>query len=221
MRVDDLSALRRARAHVAACATVDVARALTVEVLLVAYMTGVAELRTLDRFEAEAVLVVMTREAQAPAQRTRGRVTDEALASRGGRNESLVAEGDPRRLIAVERAQLTVREVRALERLLVGGLMAAPARAVLHGLREVRMASRRVALPAADAHGRVTALRIRLAHRRFMAALAIRDVHRRSRDRLLRMRPAWLPLSHQEAAAQAEQDRADEHDSREPGDDAM
>jgi hypothetical protein len=35
------------------------------------------------------------------------------------------------------------------------------------------------------------------------------------------MRPAWLPLSHQEAAAQAEQDRADEHDSREPGDDAM
>src|SRR5215468_10106287 len=65
MRVDDLSALRHARAHVAPRATVDVARTLTVEVLLVPYMTGVAELRTLDRFEVEAVLVVVAREAQA------------------------------------------------------------------------------------------------------------------------------------------------------------
>src|SRR5215468_4120642 len=115
MRVDDLSVLRRPRAHVAARATVDLARALTVEVLLISSMTGVAELRTLDRFEVEAMLVVVTREAQAPAQRARGRVTDEALASRGGRNEPLVTERDPRRLVVVERAQLTIREVRALE----------------------------------------------------------------------------------------------------------
>src|SRR5215467_6300833 len=102
MRVDDLSVLRRPRAHVAARATVDIGRALTVEVLLVPYMTGVAELGALDGFEVEAMLVVVTREAQTPAQRARGRVTDEALASRGGHDETLVAERDPRRLIAVE-----------------------------------------------------------------------------------------------------------------------
>src|SRR5262249_13790719 len=221
MRVDDLSVLRRPRAHVAARATVDIGRALTVEVLLVPYMTGVAELRTLDGFEVEAMLVVVTREAQTPAQRARGRVADEALASRGGHDESLVAEGDPRRLIAVEGMWLPARTRGALERLLVGGLMAAPARAVLHRLREVRMASRRVALPAANAHGGVTTLRIRLAHRRFMAILAIRNVYGRSRDRLLRMRPAWLPLSRQEAAAQREQDHAREHDPLEPGGDPV
>src|SRR5262245_62500313 len=98
--------------------------------------------------------------------------------------------------------------------------MAAPARAVLHRVREVRMASRRVALSAANAHGGVTALGICLAYRRFMAILAIRSVGRRSRDRLFRVRPGWLPLAHQEAAAQAEEDRADEHACFEPRDDA-
>src|SRR5262245_52576346 len=65
MSVDDLAVVRRARPHVAARAAVGVARALTVEVLLVPHVTGVAELSALDGAEVETMLVVVTREAQA------------------------------------------------------------------------------------------------------------------------------------------------------------
>src|SRR5262249_9183651 len=135
-----------------------------------------AEVRPLHGAEAEAMFVVMTRRAQTTAKLARGRITHEAPRPRRPGGKALQAECPPRGPIVVSRSQIAPGEVLPGQSFLVLRLVAAAALAVPDGLREVRMAARRVALPTADPLDRVETLSVVRAYWDRMAVLALLDV---------------------------------------------
>src|SRR5262249_47218336 len=209
MRVDDLAAHCLAHAHVALQASIPQAGSRDGEVLFASRVAPSTEVRLLHGAETDAMLVVVTRRAQATPQLARGRVTHEAPPARGGNGEALLPKRFPRGPIIVQRTQITCGEMLADQRLLVLRLVAAAAFAVPDRLREVRMASWRVALPTADALGRVETLGIMRTHRRCVAVLASFDVHGGPGDGPGRIGARGRPR-HQEAARTSEGDRCHE-----------
>src|SRR4030095_13883163 len=133
--------------------------------------------------EVETMLVVVTRGAQATAKLPRRRVAHEAAPTAWSRSgEALLAQCLSRGLVVVQGHECARGEVRADQALLVLGLVTAATLAVADGLREVRMAVGRVALPAPDALRRVQGHRVVRGHRRGVAQLAILDVGGGPRD---------------------------------------
>src|SRR5262249_39755764 len=108
-------------------------------------VAAAAEACALDQPETEAVLVVVTRRAQTAGQFTGHGITDESSPGRRRDGESVPTKRRPGGPIAVQRALKAAGEVLAGKRLLVLGLVAAPAFAVFNRLREVGMGPRGVA----------------------------------------------------------------------------
>lgn len=175
-------------------------------------VTAEAEVRSLDRAEAQTMLVVVTGRAQPSTQIASGLVTDEVPS----RHESLAAQRRPCGAITVQRLLDAAREVLARDRLLELGLVTAATLRVLNGLREVRMVRGRVALSAADALGAVEARGVLGSRSSRVARLAPFDVHGRSGDG-----PGGpLPSPLRDEAA-TEQDREDQQRERRPPSDCL
>jgi hypothetical protein len=166
--------------------------------LLAICVAADAEVCPLHRAKTEAVVIVVTRRAQAAAELAGRRIADETSRriSRGG--ESVPAERRAFGALVVQRALKATGEVPAGERLLVRRLVAASARCVPDRMREVGMACERVALPAADSLQRMATLGVVLGDGPRVAADARFDIWGRPRE-WCRVRPPGL--RHQHAAA--------------------
>jgi hypothetical protein len=130
VRVDDLACHGHANPNVACDASILRVGGPFGKMLLAFTVAAAAEACALDQAETEAMLVVVTRRAQTAAHFTRHGITDEKSRRprRGG--ESVPAKRRPGGPIAVQRALKAAGEVLAGQRLLVLGLVAAPAFAV-------------------------------------------------------------------------------------------
>src|SRR5262245_53008462 len=224
MRVDDLTCHGRANPDVACGAPVLRVGPYVGEVLLAVSVAADAEVFPLHGGEAEAVVVVVARRAQATAQRPGNRITDEPSRHRDVRHagtlrigrfgESLSAERRPQSPLAVQRALSSAGEVLAGQGLLVLGLVTAPALAVPDRLREVGMAPRRVALPTTNALGRVTTLGVVDGGRPRVAGHTVFSIGDDSRAcfRVGPRRPRY-----QKAAGGPRHDQSHECGPREPG----
>src|ERR1700730_10213994 len=215
MRVDDLPVHGLAHTHVALQTAIRHAGCLDGEVPFPPRVAPGAEVRPLHGAEAKAMVVVVTRRAQTTADLARGGVTHEASPPRRGDSETFLAERHPSGPVVVQCAQLTRGEMRAGQGLLVLGLVAAAALAVLDGPGEVWMVAWRVALPTADALGRVETLGVVHAYRRRVAGLAPLDVRGGPGDRRRRIGARGRPRR-QEAAGARERQRSHEQDPRQP-----
>jgi hypothetical protein len=181
MRVDDLARDGLANPNMAGDAAILRFGRRAGEMLLAICVTAEAEVCPLNGAEIEAVLVVVTRRAQTTAQRPRRRIANETSRRLGWGGESVVAKRRPCRAIVVQRALKSGGEVFAGQGLLVLGLMAAAALAIVHRLGEIGVAVGYVALPATDARRRVTTLEIARADRPRVTGDAVFDIRGRTR----------------------------------------
>src|SRR4030095_5253334 len=128
MRVDVLALDRLPRSHVALHAAV--ARYRDGEVGVPIRMTARAEIDPLHGATPQAMLVVVTRRAQATSQRARGGITHEDTAGGRGRRECVTAQLHSGHPVVIEGPLLAAGEMPAGDGLLVLGQMTAPALAV-------------------------------------------------------------------------------------------
>jgi len=164
MRVDDLAGHAFAGPHMTRHTAIRRPGGGDGEMLRPTAVAANAEVCLPHGAEAEAMLIEMARRAQAATQRARGGVTGELSSAGRGYAKAFPAERGPSRAVAVQHALNAGGEVLALQSLLELRLVAAAARRIPDGPREVGMVSCGVTLPAAEPHGRMNAGCIRLSH---------------------------------------------------------